>query len=316
MNLEALLRSLSPTYRKALTGEVVSLGQRNLYMFPTRNGFIFSLLLFVLLLAAINYENGLNYVLTFWLGATAVISMLHTHRNLLGLTIIAGPSAPVFAGEQARFSVCLVNDRHLPRLGLVASHNKQELGQIDLEANGRACVPLTVTSKQRGHLAMPTVRLSTRYPVGLFYSWSRRLELDHHCLVYPRPGPSRPFVHAKEHSLQREVGVRAEGDDFIGVRDYQYGDPPRHIDWKAAARGQGLHTKRFGGDARASVWLDWDVLTGLGTEDRLSQLCRWVLDAETQGMVYGLRIPGAIIEPASGEAHSHVCLKALALFED
>jgi uncharacterized protein (DUF58 family) len=105
------------------------------------------------------------------------------------------------------------------------------------------------------------------------------------------------------------------GDDFVGQREYARGDSPRHINWKAAARGQGWHTKQFGGGEPLAVWLDWAATNGPDTEARLSTLCRWVLDAEQRGMRYGLRLPGCRIEPSQGADHQHECLKALALFD-
>jgi uncharacterized protein (DUF58 family) len=45
----------------------------------------------------------------------------------------------------------------------------------------------------------------------------------------------------------------------------------------------------------------------------LSQLSAWVLDAESQGYRYGLRLPGQVIEPDRGGGHRAACLKTLAL---
>jgi uncharacterized protein (DUF58 family) len=300
--------------RPPLTGKTVALTGRNLYMLPTRNGVMFALLLFVLLLAAINYENGLIYALTFWLGAAAIVSMLYTHRNLLGLTLSAGPCAPVFAGDTARFTLTLANELDKPRLGISVSVRRDEVARIDLESHDQASITLPQPTSQRGYIDIPPVGLMTNFPIGLLYTWSRKIQLHQRCLVYPKPGPARPLVGGVDNEQRREIGTRAEGDDFVGVREYQHGDSPRHIDWKAAARSQELQTKKFGGDARSIVWLDWDALEGIDTETRLSQLCRWVLDAEEQGMVYGLRLPAQEIKPARGEAHRHECLKALALF--
>ena len=229
--------------------------------------------------------------------------------------IVAGPVQPVFAGGRATFSVCLINELAVPRLAITVAHEKKEIGRVDIEANDRVCLPLTALAARRGYLDMPVLVLSTQFPIGLLYTWSRLVKLDHRCLVYPQPGPFRPIIGSVDRKSHRDSGQSGEGDDFIGVREYQYGDSPRHVDWKAAARGLGLHTKRVGGDALSTVWLDWDVLDGLDTELRLSQLCRWVLDAEQDSMVYGLRIPGVNINPANGEAHRRTCLKALALFD-
>jgi uncharacterized protein (DUF58 family) len=316
MKLGALPYRYTPPWRSSMSGEAVSLGSRHVYMLPTRNGFIFSLLLFVLLLAAINYENGLIYALTFWLAAVGMTSMLHTHRNLLGLKIVAGPVQPVFAGDRAVFSVCLINELDIPRLGITVAHKKNEIGRVDIGAGDRMCLPLPVETNTRGYLDMPPVVLSTQFPVGLLYTWSRQVKVEHRCVIYPQPGPYRPIVGGIDRELRRDTGQKGEGDDFIGLREYQHGDSPRHVDWKAAARGLGLHTKRFGGESRSTVWLDWEALDGLDAETRLSQLCRWVLDAEKEGMIYGLRLPGTDINPASGEAHRRSCLEALALFED
>jgi uncharacterized protein (DUF58 family) len=301
--------------RAPLTGKTVALTGRNLYMLPTRNGFMFALLLFVLLLAAINYENGLIYALTFWLGATAIVSMLYTHRNLLGIRLSAGSCLPVFAGDTARFTLTLANELDKPRLGLSVVVDKNEVARVDLEAGEQQNIILPQPTIKRGYLNMPAVGLLTNFPVGLLYTWSRKIQIQHRCLVYPKPGPARPLVGGVENEQRREIGTRAEGDDFVGVREYQFGDSPKHIDWKAAARSHELHTKKFGGDARSIVWLDWDALEGIDAETRLSQLCRWVLDAEEQGIVYGLRLPGKEIAPTRGEAHRHQCLKALALLE-
>lgn len=291
------------------------LDRRRLYMLPTRQGMLFAMVLFVMLLAGINYENGLVYGLTFLLSGMAVVSMLYTHRNLLGLHITAGPCAPVFAGEPAVFQVCLDNPGAGARLEVAVEHAGAQAATVDIDADGQRLVGIEVPTRQRGWLAMPDVGVSTQFPVGLFYSWSRRVRIDHHCLVYPRPAGRQPLRTRGDEERKRDAGLRPEGDDFIGVRDYQRGDSPRHVDWKAVARGQPLQTKRFGGDRRQSVWLDWEELDGLDTETRLSVLCRWVLDAETGGMLYGLRLPDNTIAPGGGPDHRHKCLEALALFE-
>jgi uncharacterized protein (DUF58 family) len=49
-------------------------------------------------------------------------------------------------------------------------------------------------------------------------------------------------------------------------------------------------------------------------EERLSHLARWVLDAHTAGLTYGLRLPGSTVDMAAGEAQRERCLEALALY--
>jgi uncharacterized protein (DUF58 family) len=100
------------------------------------------------------------------------------------------------------------------------------------------------------------------------------------------------------------------------MRQYHVGDSPRHIAWKLAARDQGLLTKQFSGRADTELWLDWALLPPtLGTEEKLSHLARWVIDAHGAGLSFGLHLPGKTVEMANGDAQREHCLEALARFE-
>lgn len=292
------------------------LGRRQLYMLPTRHGLLFALVLTVLLLAAINYSNGLAYALTFLLASVAVVSMLHTHRNLHRLQIAAGACAPVFAGQVAQFEIVLTNNAPTARFGILLSQNNETQVRVDVPALGSANVALGVTARRRGHLPLPPFKLATRFPLGLLYSWSRPIHLQQFCLVYPAPSTPMPFRASPAETLRLEQGMRPGGDDYMGAREFLPGDSSRHVDWKAFARTGTLAIKQFGGSYQTLVWLDWDALEGLDTEARLSVLARWVLDADIAGMHYGLRLPDTVITPDRGEGHQHRCLKALALFQD
>jgi uncharacterized protein (DUF58 family) len=62
------------------------------------------------------------------------------------------------------------------------------------------------------------------------------------------------------------------------------------------------------------VWLDLALAQGGDLEHRLAVLCRQVLDAEAQGLAFGLRLPGFLVPLGQGEDHKHRCLAALATF--
>jgi uncharacterized protein (DUF58 family) len=302
------------TFRSsAISGEAV-LGRRALYMLPTRAGWTFAAVLAVLLLAAINYGNSLGYGLTFLLAGVAVVSMLYTDRNLLHLRVRAGACTPVFAGQAAVFRVHLVNEAATPRYGVQLMQGKREGGRVDVGANATATVEMRVPSERRGWLMAPNFYLTTRFPLGILYSWSRRLAFDERCLVYPKPSDPWPW---QEHAqASATVGARptAGGDDFAGVREYRPGDSPRQIDWKSAARGRGLLTKEFAAGLSETLWFDIERVPAADGETRLSMLCRAVLDAELAGMRYGLRLGMTVVAPDSGEAHQQRCLRALALY--
>ena len=87
------------------------------------------------------------------------------------------------------------------------------------------------------------------------------------------------------------------------------------MDWKAVARGRPLSIKEFTGGGAAQLWFGWSQLEGLETESRLSQLTRWVLEAEQEGGEFGVRLPGITINLDSSSGHTIKCLEALALFK-
>ena len=105
-------------------------------------------------------------------------------------------------------------------------------------------------------------------------------------------------------------------DDFAGLREHQFTDPPRHVAWKIVARqdSEELLTKLFAGESAQSLWLDWHALpAGMDAESRIAILARWTCDARRAGLTWGLRLPAQTIAPGSGDAHYHHCLRALAL---
>jgi uncharacterized protein (DUF58 family) len=292
----------------------VVLTQRRIFILPTREGLIFAAVLFALFIASVNYNLNLGYVLTFLLASMGLTSMLHAFRNLARLEVTSGKADPVFAGESVLFHVNLRNPSGLARFAVGAKHAGAEIDFTDIAANRTGVLRVRIASTQRGWLAPGRLTLFTRYPLGLFYAWSN-VQLDPRALVYPKPDRGNvppPYSKARH---ERGKSESPGDDDFGGLKSYRPGDSPRHIAWKALARGQGLLTKQFAGPYVAELWLDWDALSGMQTEARLSRLTRWALDAHLTRASFGLRLPGRLLPQGSGERHFQEVLRALALFQ-
>src|SRR5690554_7811058 len=73
--------------------------RRSIFILPTTAGVVFGLLLVVMLLTGINYQNSLIYLLTFLLGALFVAAMHQTHNNLNGLELTLIQAGEGFAGD-------------------------------------------------------------------------------------------------------------------------------------------------------------------------------------------------------------------------
>ncbi len=295
----------------------VILTQRRVYVLPTRAGVGYAASLVVMLLGAMNYNLSLGYALTFLLAGLGVTAILHTFRNLAHLSLAPGRVEPVFAGDNARFTLLLHNaradERRQVQVRLVGG--MPEI--LDVPARSSAAARLAVPATARGWLSLPRVTLDTHWPLGLIRAWAYAVP-DMRCLVYPRPAnatvPPPPTFGGHAGDAARNP---SGSEDFLALRGHQLADPPRHVAWKTAARlgaDAPLMTKQYADPAAQTVWLDWDVLpAAMPVEERLSWLTRWVLDAHAAGLSWGLRLPAAQLAPAGGDAHLHTCLRRLAL---
>lgn len=290
------------------------LERRRIYILPTRYGYAFAALLFVLFLWSVNYSNNMGFAFTFLLAAVAHNSMWQAHDALLGLIIHPGNAEPVFVGQALRFQFRLENPQPQPRYGIGLQWSDQPPEYVDLPASGATVVVLHIPAARRGWLRLGRLKVLTRFPLGLLQSWSW-VEFTSAGLVYPAPRGGRALPAATPNSSGGGLHEQGPGsEDYAGFRPYAPGDSPRRIAWKAAGRNDQWLVKRFTDQARPELWLDWALLGDDPVEARLEQLCQWVLKAESDGLRYGLRLPGVTLPPGQGDRQRRRCLEALALF--
>ena len=290
-----------------------TLTQGNVYLLPTRAGWMLASTLIVLLIGSINYQLNLGYLLTFLLAGSAAAGMVVCHNTLRGLRLHLLPPQPLFAGGLATLDVKLVNTRRTPRHAIaLALLDTDHWSWADVPAQGEATVQVSFKPARRGLHRVPTLTAETRFPLGTFRVWTVWRPAAQ-VLVYPAPEPMPPALPPGEPRSGAGLagGARASGE-FDGVRAYQRGDPMKLIVWKKFAKSDELVSRDTLHMQRQELWLDFARIGGLDVEGRLSRLAAWVLMADEQGLDYGLRLPGVEIKPASGPAQRLRCLEALA----
>ena len=82
------------------------LTQRNVYILPTRAGWMMALTLLVLLVASINFQLNLGYLLTFLLAGSAAVGMVICHSTLRGLTLHLVAPEPRSCSRSCSSSSC------------------------------------------------------------------------------------------------------------------------------------------------------------------------------------------------------------------
>ena len=299
----------------------LTLTQRTVYILPTRPGWMLGVTLLVLLIASINYQLNLGYVLTFLLAGCAVVGMHVCHGTLRGLTLHLAAPEPTFVGNTATVTVHLNSLRRSPRYGIgVAVLGSGQWSWTDVPGQGSAKVHIGFHPAQRGLQALPALTAETHFPLGTFRVWTVWRPAAR-VRVYPAPESHPPPLPAGQPSAGGvQSAQRQSTGEFDGVRAYRRGDPLKMVVWKKVAKADQMVSRDTQQAQRFELWLDLghtgSFAGGPGAlEQKLSRLCAWVLAAAKQDLRYGLRLPGADIAPDSGDAHQRACLTALAMYQ-
>ncbi len=311
----------------------VELTQRTVYILPTRPGLMLGVTLLTLLVASINYQLNLGYLLTFLLAGSAVVGMHVCHGTLRGLAMNLTAPPAQHAGTTATFDVKLTNTRRsirhgiglsvLNRHGASAKEAKEtHWTWTDVPAQGSSTVHVGFTPPSRGLHRLPTLTAETRFPLGTFRVWTVWRPAAQ-ILVYPAPElHAPPLPPGEPRSGGAAVATQSQSSgEFDGVRGYRRGDPMKLVVWKKATRAGEHSVSEDGGlivrdtqqAQRHELWLDFSHAGTQDVEHKLSRLCAWVIRADKLGVDYGLRLPSVEVKPSFGEAHKRRCLEALAL---
>jgi len=115
-------------------------------------------------------------------------------------------------------------------------------------------VPVTLGSTTPG-----TLYTRTLGHLGLAW-WSRQIHDDTESMVVPRTLELREAGTGQEHlGVQQAQHQQGSGDNLLTLRDYQSGDSPHTIDWKATARRGKTMVRVYARDQRMDILLIIDA---------------------------------------------------------
>ena len=321
--MKSLVSSFQTMFSRWVYGRIppaksVSFSNSNLFIFPSKAGFGYLLLVVLCWLVATNYENNVVFGLACLLTSLFIVAILHSFFNVTGLTVKYIRAEPAFAGESLLIELMVEQTQLRYRDNLKLSFINQEATAVSLGKQKSVRTFLTTSARYRGYFNPGRILIESSYPLGLLRVWSK-VDLDIHCLVYPKPVNNDKEIISSSSRGEGPLQIDGGSEDFVGLKDYQPGDSLKRIAWKQYAREQGLYAKHYADYQDERIWLDWDSLPGLDREMRLSTLCGMLLKISVvnkgRQQQYGLRLPGLEIPPSSGDAHKYRVLKELALFE-
>jgi uncharacterized protein (DUF58 family) len=243
----------------------------------TREGMVYLGGVLVVALAALNTGNNLLFMILACLLAGVLISGLLSRLVLSGVDVRLELPEHIFAGRpimaiaevhntkqtMPTFSVLLVGEEK-------QKTKKQIPGKMVPSILARPVyfphVPRQQTVRQNVELTFPhrgiyrqdALGLRTKFPFG-FLEKTRRVDSEIEALVYPPVEPTEqlceilPLVSGEMESYQR-----GRGNDLYSIRDYQFNDSARHVDWKASARTGVLQVREYAREDERRVLLAFD----------------------------------------------------------
>ena len=233
----------------------------------TKIGFLFSVTVALVGLAAFVSANNLLFLLLAALLATMLISGFVSRLGLAGLELNLQLPEHVAARRPVRGRLLVRNKKFInPSFSLHLS-GSPESGLRDtlyipvVPARTTLNEPVDLWFDRRGFHRDNTFYFESRFPFG-FTHRRAQVRLEHEVLVYPCIDPQPEF----ESALARIAGEiesrqRGRGNDFYRIRPYEHLESARHVDWRATAHTGELQVREFTRDQDQAVtlFLDLDV---------------------------------------------------------
>jgi len=295
----------------------VTLSHRKIYIVPSKLSLMLLLVITLIVLAGINYENNVFYILAFWLLSLFIWNFILTFFNLAKLEVKAKKTLNVFAGEPAQFEFELSRSNKSVH-GLNIKTNEQTLESIFVDKKTPKALFISQKTVTRGKMEMHKMTFSTVFPFGFSYGFSY-VYLDLPAWIYPKP----INANVKSSSASGDQKILEDtqivgSEDFNQLKQYEAGERLGHIHWANYAKTGELKVKEFVDVNSSSMWIDWADFPTLEQESRLSHLCFLMVDAHKNNMNFGLRLPALEIEPVfqleQKQSHLDQCLLQLAKF--
>src|SRR6202046_104378 len=238
----------------------------------TREGIIYLVAVFILVIAAVNTGNNLLFMFLACSLAGILISGVLSRVVLTGVDLKFDMPEHIFAEQPVLAELELRNEKQTwPSFSLrVAGENKKGAAEILSRPVFFPYIPRRSAARQKVELVFPrrgvyhqdTFAIRTRFPFG-FFEKSRKVDSQLEIVVYPRVAPTDQFYEVLP-LLSGEMAshFRGRGHELHSLRDYWHTDGARFVDWKVTAKAGRLVVREFAREDERRVMLVLDPIVG------------------------------------------------------
>ncbi len=285
---------------------------------PTKEGWWFLLATVGLGLAATNTGNNLLYLLLAMLLSFIVISGILSEQSLRRVEVKHLFPKRIHAGEPVPARIVVRNrKKRLPSFSLHIQGSSPHY-LLKLAPKEAATLKDECRFERRGLHRLPPLKVSTRYPFGLFFKTSRPGPGDE-VLVYPRIVPLPPTLL----KVLTSWGVQARyqkgrGSGLYDLRPFREGDDFRLIHWKTSAKAGELMLKELereeGGKVTLLIKDPEPTASAEKVEEDISLVASLAAHFIKQDAEVRLLTTNGTIPFGRGIPHLHRILEHLALY--
>lgn len=252
---------------------------------PTLSGYFLIFISLAIGVAAYNTSSNILFITVSFLLASLVLSGVLSALNFSKLSWRLIEQSPYRVSRKAFVRVEVENSKRFLTtysiwFDLVAKMNGIK-GRLPLarRLNPDRSVSLewSFVPNKRGIEVLSITSIGSQFPFGFlskimpaerevsFHIWPERIDYS-----FTPIGGSQ--IHFQGNTLKR----KGSGEDMIGIRNYQVGDPRKRINWKATARRQRLMVREMAEDKQPGYILAVDTSNrSWKDENHLNHLCRF-----------------------------------------
>ncbi len=314
--------------QRAAISDDVRFGLKNVYVFFSRQGLLFLLLLLITFVTGTNYGNNLILGLFFYLLAVWLISSLVTFSQLSKLSVHLNhiTIAPVgdiawanitlktHASSAHQIELCFedANSASLDEATLITLNAKKR--QTIARIHDSTTIDLPIPTHKRGAMSLPRLVIRCHYPLGVIMSWAYA-RFESAAWVYPKPVAFdwQAIKNMRAGGEEEQSNYYNKGQsDFDMLDEYVEGESLARVSWSHVARGMGMLSKHFADPVGERWHLNYHDMPAHHHEDKLSELCYAVLQMRDKNTPFMLSLPDASTPLDAGDDFINDCLLLLA----
>lgn len=257
---------------------------RRINQHATRYSAVVVVLLFGLFLEAYMHDFNLVYITLFFVfslafsaGPIGILNLGHLEAHYL-------PSTRLFANQPGSVPIEVQNNATTTSWSISLHNDDDSVALKQIKGGESKIVQLPVKPTKRGIFSHHGSYLESKYPLSTV-RLVLKMDDTFKGVVYPEPKgiPLRSYLNQEESNYGEEK-------EFDGLRAYDGTQRLSSIHWASVAKGD-ISVKVFSKERFTPKLVFNFHKVAKSDEDRLSQLCLWVLECEKQNLPFIIQMP-------------------------